>query len=297
MKWQGRRRSSRVEDRRGARSKTTTIGGGVGGGILIILIVIILTFCTGGDIGVISDILNDIQVTDLARESIIDNESISNESIQVEDDELSYFAKVIFADTEDVWTEIFNANGMEYIYPTLVLYTDYVRSGCGMASSSIGPFYCAADYRVYVDLNFFQELEDEFDAPGDFAMAYVIAHEVGHHIQTLLGVMDDVRLVQSRVSETEANDLSVRLELQADYLAGVWAHYENKYEYLEEGDIEEALGAAAAVGDDRIQEEQMGYAVPDTFTHGTSEQRQRWFYKGFTSGTLEEGDTFNTNDL
>lgn len=290
MKWQGRRQSTNVEDRRGAPVRRTAIGGGLGGiGIIVVIVLLLLNYCSGGGIGDISDELTNTQIT-----SSIDQ---STYQATQSEDELAQFAKVIFADTEDVWTEIFNVNGMEYIYPSLVLYTDYVQSGCGSASSQTGPFYCPADYKVYIDLSFFQELEDQLNAPGDFAMAYVIAHEVGHHIQTLLGIMDEVQSLQSSASQAEANDLSVRLELQADFLAGVWAYYINKYNYLEKGDIEEALNAASAVGDDRIQKEQMGYAIPDTFTHGTSEQRQRWFYKGFTSGTLEEGDTFNTNDL
>ncbi|MBN2072774.1 MAG: neutral zinc metallopeptidase [Actinobacteria bacterium] len=284
MKWQDRRKSTNVEDRRGIPAKGAAIGGGVGGGILIVIIIVILTICTGGDIGNLSDISGNTQASNLPADTAM--------SAAIQDDEIADFAKVIFADIEDVWTEIFNANGMEYVYPTLVLYTDYVQSGCGAASSSTGPFYCPADYKVYIDLIFFQELQHEFNAPGDFAMAYVMAHEVGHHIQTILGIMEDVQSLQSQMSQAEANEYNVRLELQADYLAGVWAHYVNKYNYLEEGDIEEALNAASAVGDDRIQEEHMGYAVPDTFTHGTSEQRRRWFYKGFKSGTLEEGDTF-----
>lgn len=291
MKWQGRRQSTHVEDRRSTTTRGAAIGGGIGGaGILVILVIVLLTYCTGGNIGDISDSIANTQITSLPAQT-------DSQAVSAQDDELGQFAKVIFADIEDVWTEIFNANGMEYVYPSLVLYTDYVQSGCGAASSSTGPFYCPADYKVYIDLSFFQQLQYEFNAPGDFAMAYVIAHEVGHHVQTVLGIMEDVQSIQSRVSETEANEYSVRLELQADYLAGVWAHYMEKYDYLEQGDIEEALNAASAVGDDRIQKEHMGYAVPDTFTHGTSAQRQRWFGKGFESGTLEEGDTFNTNDL
>jgi uncharacterized protein len=290
MKWQGRRQSSNVEDRRGMPVRRVAIGGGLGGiGIILVIVLLLFNYCSGGSVGDISDELINTQIP-----SSIDQ---STYQATESEEELSQFAKVIFADTEDVWTEIFNANGMEYIYPSLVLYTDYVQSGCGTASSQIGPFYCPADYKIYIDLSFFQELQNQFNAPGDFAMAYVIAHEVGHHIQTILGIMEDVQSFQSRASKVEANDLSVRLELQADYLAGVWAHYINKYDYLEPGDIEEALRAASAVGDDRIQKEQIGYAIPDTFTHGTSEQRQRWFYKGFILGSLEEGDTFNTDDL
>ncbi len=290
MKWQGRRQSSNVEDRRGTRVRGAAIGGlGGGAGLIAIVIVLLLTYCGGGNIGDISSTLNNTQITSSAADSTYQPTP--------QEDELAQFVKVVFADTEDVWTEIFAANGMDYAYPGLVLYTDYVQSACGATGSSTGPFYCPADQKVYIDLAFYKELQDRFNAPGDFAMAYVIAHEVGHHIQKVLGIMDDVTEAQSRLSQAEANDLSVRLELQADYLAGVWSHYVNKYNYLEQGDIEEALNAASAVGDDRIQREQMGYIVPDSFTHGTSEQRQKWFYKGFNTGTLEEGDTFNTDDL
>ncbi len=292
MKWQGRRQSSNVEDRRGTAAKGVAIGGGLGGfGIIITLIVIILTYCTGGNIGDISDSFNNSQITSLTAE-------ITNPAAAQDQDELSQFVSVIFADTEDVWTEIFSANDMEYIYPGLVLYTDYVQSGCGATGSSTGPFYCPADQKVYIDLSFYQELQYRFSAPGDFAMAYVIAHEVGHHIQNLLGIMKDVTNAQSNAtSRAVVNDFSVRLELQADFLAGIWTYYVNKWDYLEKGDIEEALNAASAVGDDRIQQQYQGYIMPDSFTHGTSEQRQRWFYKGFTTGNLEEGDTFNTKDL
>ena len=291
MKWQGRKQSSNVEDRRGTVVRGAAIGGGLGGaGIVITLIILLLTYCSGGNIGNTLDTLNNTQITNSSAVPT------SQEAVQGQD-ELAQFAKVVFADTEDVWTEIFAANNMEYAYPGLVLYTDYVESGCGATGSSVGPFYCPADQKVYIDLSFFRELQDRFQAPGDFAMAYVIAHEVGHHIQTLLGIMNDVTEVQSTASEAVSNEYSVRLELQADYLAGVWTHYVNKWNYLEQGDVEEALNAASAVGDDRIQQQQMGYVMPDSFTHGTSEQRQKWFNKGFTSGTLEEGDTFNTDNL
>jgi predicted metalloprotease len=291
MKWQGRRQSSNVEDRRGTVVRGAAIGGGLGGaGIIITLVILLLTYCSGGDIGNTLDTLSNTQITNLS--------AVPASQAEVQgQDELAQFVKVVFADTEDVWTEIFAANNMEYAYPGLVLYTDYVESGCGTTGSSVGPFYCQEDQKVYIDLSFYQELQDRFQAPGDFAMAYVIAHEVGHHVQTLLGIMNDVTEVQSTASEAVSNEYSVRLELQADYLAGVWTHYVNKWNYLEQGDIDEALNAASAVGDDRIQQQQMGYIMPDSFTHGTSEQRQKWFYKGFTSGTLEDGDTFNTDNL
>ena len=281
MKWQGRRTSINVEDRRGLPTKGI-VGGGVGGGILIAVIILILNFCGGVD-------LNNSQ---------LDNQAVATTYQETEQEkELAQFVSIVLAETEDVWTELFSANNLTYSYPGLVLYTDYVDSACGMAGSATGPFYCPGDQKVYIDLSFYKELQERFQAPGDFAMAYVIAHEVGHHIQNLLGIMDEVTSIQSRASEAEYNEYSVRLELQADYLAGVWAHYINRMNLLEQGDLEEALNAASAVGDDRIQKQSQGYVVPDSFTHGTSEQRQRWFYKGFTSGTLDGGDTFNTDNL
>jgi predicted metalloprotease len=206
---------------------------------------------------------------------------------------MSQFVKVVFADTEDVWNELMDG----YREPTLVLFTDYVESACGQANSAVGPFYCSRDERVYIDLSFYEELRNRFDAPGDFAQAYVIAHEVGHHVQHLLGITDRVHAMRDRVSEEEYNQLSVKLELQADFLAGVWAHHARNKGYLEEGDIEEALTAASAIGDDRLQMQSRGYVTPDSFTHGTSEQRMRWFRKGFQSGDPSEGDTFNTENL
>ena len=285
MKWQGRRTSTNVEDRRG-RVVKGAVGGGVGGGILILVIMLILNFCGGGDL---SQIPIDTQLTSSAVTTAYQETQ--------QEKELAQFVSVVLAETEDVWTELFSANNQTYSYPKLVLYTDYVESACGMASSATGPFYCPPDQKVYIDLSFYKELQQRFSAPGDFAMAYVIAHEVGHHVQNLLGIMDEVTSATQNLSETESNQYSVRLELQADYLAGVWAHYVNRMNLLEEGDLNEALNAASAVGDDRIQKQSQGYIVPDSFTHGTSEQRQRWFYKGFISGTLDGGDTFNTDNL
>jgi predicted metalloprotease len=247
---------------------------------------LILNFCGGGDL---SQIPTNTQV---------DSQAVATTYQETQQEkELAQFVSVVLAETEDVWTELFSANNQTYTYPTLVLYTDYVESACGMAGSATGPFYCPPDQKVYIDLSFFKELQDRFKAPGDFAMAYVIAHEVGHHVQNLLGIMDEVTSATQDLSESESNQYSVRLELQADYLAGVYGHYVNRMNLLEEGDLNEALNAASAVGDDRIQKEEQGYIVPDSFTHGTSEQRQRWFYKGFTSGTLDGGDTFNTDNL
>jgi predicted metalloprotease len=203
----------------------------------------------------------------------------------------------VLGKTEDVWHDIFRQNGREYREPTLVLFTDRVRSACGLTGAAVGPFYCPGDEKVYIDLSFYDELRQRFNAPGDFAQAYVVAHEVGHHVQKLLGISDRVERLQSRASELEANQLSVRLELQADFFAGVFARYVQNQGVLEAGDIEEALRAASAVGDDQIQRRETGYVVPDSFTHGTSAQRLRWFKKGYDTGDIRQGDTFNASDL
>jgi predicted metalloprotease len=214
------------------------------------------------------------------------------------EDSLAQFSSVVLADCEDVWGKIFSESGKTYQVPTLVLYTAQVNSACGISGSASGPFYCPLDEKLYIDLSFMEDLQNRFNAPGDFAMAYVIAHEVGHHVQKLLGIMDEVQKLREQVSEEEYNQISVRLELQADFLAGVWAnHAEKMFGILEEGDIGEALGAASAVGDDHIQMETRGHVVPDSFTHGTSEQRMRWFNKGFKSGDLSLGDTFSVENL
>jgi predicted metalloprotease len=210
---------------------------------------------------------------------------------------MTQFVRVVLASTEDVWTDIMRQNGQQYRKPKLVLYTGQVESACGTADAAVGPFYCPGDEKVYLDLSFFQELKQRFRAPGDFAQAYVIAHEVGHHVQNLLGTMDRVDRSQRRLSKAEANQISVRLELQADFLAGVWAHYAQAKGILEPGDIEEALGAASAVGDDRLQKAAQGYVVPDSFTHGSSEQRMRWFRRGLESGDIRQGDTFSTSNV
>jgi uncharacterized protein len=217
----------------------------------------------------------------------------TSQSTNSQDDEAKQFVRVVLASTEDVWTDIFRQQGRQYRKPTLVLFTDQVDSACGIAGAAVGPFYCPGDEKVYIDLSFFRELETRFRAPGDFAEAYVIAHEVGHHVQQLMGTMDRVNSARGRFSEEENNELSVRLELQADFLAGVWAHYAQKKGVVEPGDIEEALGAASAVGDDRLQRETRGHVVPDSFTHGTSEQRARWFRKGLETGDIRQGDTFS----
>lgn len=281
MRWKGERQSSNVEDRRGLSSKGI-VGGGIGS-IIIILVVLLL----GGDpTSLLQNIDNSNQTT------------TSNYTETSEEKELAQFSSVVLAETEDIWHSIFDELGKTYREPKMVLFTGSVRSACGTAGSSTGPFYCPGDEKLYLDLSFFNELQNRFKAPGDFAMAYVIAHEVGHHIQNLLGTMDKVQSLRSRLSEEEYNKYSVRLELQADFYAGVWAHYTDKMKgLLEQGDLDEALNAASAVGDDRIQKQMQGYIVPDSFTHGTSEQRKRWFYKGYTTGDIRQGDTFNTDNI
>lgn len=278
MRWQGRRESSNVEDRRGLSPKGV-IGGGIGT-IVIVLVVLLL----GGDP---SSLISNLQTTDQT--------TTSNYTETAEEKELAQFVSVVLAETENTWHKIFSDMGMEYREPILVLFTGSVQSACGVAGSSTGPFYCPGDEKLYIDLGFYKELQTKFRAPGDFAMAYVIAHEVGHHIQNLLGTMDKIQSLRSRMSEEEYNQYSVRLELQADFYAGVWAHYTDRIEgLLEQGDLEEALNAASAVGDDNIQKQMQGYVVPESFTHGTSQQRKEWFYKGYRTGDIEQGDTFNS---
>lgn len=281
MKWQGRRESGNVEDRRG-------ISGGkiaVGGGIIGVIILLINMFAGGDNSAVLNKINQQLQQSTTTEEAA---------PLSARDEEMGKMVKVILADTEDVWHKIFQENGMTYEEPKLVLFRDAVQTACGGASSASGPFYCPADRKVYMDLSFFEELQTRFGAKGgDFAVAYVIAHEVGHHVQTLLGTSAKVREIQQQVSEAEANKLSVAQELQADFYAGLWAHYnEEMNRVLETGDIEEALSAAHAVGDDAIQKKAQGHVVPDSFTHGTSEQRMYWFNKGFESGDFSQGDTF-----
>ena len=287
MKWQGRRRSSNVEDRRSSGGPRGGGGGGLsfGGGIGIIIIIII-TLIGGGNLG---DILGNITGGDTG--SQVPYEETAR------DKELAEFVSVVLADTEDVWGEIFRKNDLEYRNPTLVLFNGSVRSACGVAGASTGPFYCPPDEKLYIDLSFYDDLSRKYGASGDFAMAYVVAHEVGHHVQNLLGISEKVQALRPKLSEKEYNKYSVKLELQADYLAGVWAHYEQNKGFLEEGDLQEALDAASAVGDDRLQKQANGRVVPDSFTHGTSKQRMEWFYKGYKLGTLDGGDTFNDRSL
>jgi len=281
MKVEGRRTSNNVEDRRGMSSRgKMAVGGGLGT-VVIALIVLLL----GGD-----------------PTSVIDSsmESPATESGAItttpEEDAMARYVSVVLAGTEDVWTRIFRESNMSYRQPTLVLFRDQVQSACGYASAASGPFYCPGDEKVYIDLAFFDELKSRFGAYGDFAVAYVLAHEIGHHVQNQLGILNDVNSQRSRMSETSANRLLVKLELQADFLAGMWAHYdEQMFNSLESGDIEEAMNAAASVGDDVLQKRYQGRVIPDAFTHGTAAQRKEWFRKGYTTGDFDQGDTFNAN--
>lgn len=280
MLWKGRRQSANVEDRRG-RSPKVMVGGGIG-----TIVVILAIYFLGGDP---TQLLNNVQLED--------TQNTAPYQGTAEENELSQFVSVVLADTEDVWAELFRKAGAEYSYPKLVLYSGSVQSACGFSGAATGPFYCPGDYKLYIDLSFYDELQQRFKAPGDFAMAYVIAHEVGHHVQTLLGINEKVMSLRSKLSDEEFNKYLVCLELQADYFSGVWAHYAKRMNVLEEGDLDEALNAASAVGDDRIQKNTQGYVVPESFTHGTSEQRKRWFDKGFRLGDLKGGDTFNADNL
>jgi uncharacterized protein len=282
MLWQGRRESENVEDARGSGGGgRLVLGGGIGTVILVVLYLLL-----GGD----PQALFNSQQAQLPQSAQYDS--------QAPRDEASKFVAVVLADTEDAWNEVFRQMGRQYQEPRLVLFTDLIQSGCGFASGATGPFYCPQDQRVYIDLGFFRQLQERLGAGGDFAEAYVIAHEVGHHVQNLLGITDRVQAARGRVSQSEYNQLSVRLELQADFLAGVWARYTDRVKHVvEAGDIEEAMRAASAVGDDRLQSRSRGYVVPDSFTHGTSEQRARWFRRGYETGDIRQGDTFNAPEL
>ena len=287
MLWRGRRQSENVEDvRRGGGRKALAAGGGLGA-IIIALVVIFLG-------GKPEDV---VQVLQPQQGTLRSSAEPSRELSQAERD-AGEFAGVVLADTEDVWNALFRSMGRTYREPKMVLFSGVTRSGCGAAQAATGPFYCPADERVYLDLEFLGELQRRLHAPGDFAAAYVIAHEVGHHVQKQLGIMEQVDRARSRMSEEAYNEVSVRLELQADFLAGVWAHHAQRMKsVLEEGDVEEAMNAASAVGDDRIQRQAQGYVAPESFTHGTSEQRLRWFLKGYKTGDLNQGDTFGADPL
>ncbi|HQG44609.1 MAG TPA: neutral zinc metallopeptidase [bacterium] len=282
MRWIGRSESGNVEDRRGTTTRRV-MGGGIG-----TLIIVLLVWLLGGDP---MQFLRE-------NEGGVTTSSVQSEPRSVEEEQLASYTKVVLKDTEDVWSTLFKQAGSQYRMPTLVLYSGQVQSACGYGSGASGPFYCPGDEKLYLDLSFCNELKNQLDAPGDFAIAYVIAHELGHHVQNLLGITDKISALQGRVSEEEYNRYSVRLELQADFFAGVWAHYEQKLNnVLEPGDLDEAINAAAAVGDDRLQRMTQGYVVPDAFTHGTSAQRQRWFKKGWDTGDIRQGDTFSASSL
>lgn len=281
MRWRGERQSTNIEDRRGIGGKVA-VGGGLG-----TIVVLILALLFGADP---SQLLEQMP-------SGPSSEVQSSRPVNAEEEELKQFVAVVLGKSEDVWQNVFQQNGRQYREPTLVLFTDQVQSACGMAGAAVGPFYCPGDEKVYIDLSFYEELRRRFNAPGDFAQAYVIAHEVGHHVQNLLGISDRVDAMQRRVSQTEANQLSVRLELQADFFAGIFARYVRDQGILEQGDIEEALRAASAIGDDQIQRRTTGRVVPDSFTHGTSEQRFRWFKRGYDTGDIRQGDTFGAANL
>lgn len=277
MRWIGRQGSGNVEDRRGmGGGGKIAIGGGAG------LIIVIISLLLG------QNPLDYINAGGGAPSYEQQQPPSEAENQQAE------FVKVVLKDTEDVWGALFRERGETYQEPVVVLFSGSDQSGCGTASAAMGPFYCPEDSKVYIDLSFYDDLKNRFGAPGDFAMAYVIAHEVGHHVQHLWGITDKVHSMHGRLSEEENNRMSVKLELQADFLAGVWAHHDDKINnILEDGDIEEALQAANAIGDDRLQKQSQGYVVPDAFTHGTSKQRMYWFKKGYESGDVDQGDTFS----
>lgn len=285
MRWKGGRRSHNIDDRRGIRLSGKTKGGGIG-----ILLVALVAMYFGIDPAII-----------LEQGAILQDNGQAQESSYVPDaseNELADFVSVVLADTEDTWGELFAQGGAQYEQPTLVLFSGAVQSACGFAQAAMGPFYCPADSKVYIDLSFYKDLKTKMGAPGDFAQAYVIAHEIGHHVQNLLGISNKVQQMRKQVSEKQYNQLSVRLELQADCFSGIWAnHADRARQILEQGDVEEALNAASMIGDDRLQKQAGGYVTPDSFTHGSSQQRVRWFEAGLQSGDLQNCDTFSARTL
>jgi predicted metalloprotease len=287
MRWRDQRRSENVEDQRAISPASMAVGGGLG---TLVLILVAMLF--GADPRRLMQQMP-------ARQAAGPAGGAAERPVNPAEEEAKDFVSVVLASTEDVWTDLFRKAGRTYEKPKLRLFSGQVSTeGCGHASAAVGPFYCPADARVYLDLSFFDELRSRFKAPGEFAEAYVVAHEVGHHIQNLLGTSDKVDALRRRMSEREANALSVRLELQADFYAGVWAHHAQKLQnILERGDIESGLRAATAIGDDKIQKMSRGYVVPDSFTHGSSEQRVRWFRKGIQTGDMSQGDTFGADPL
>ncbi len=286
MRWKGRQQSSNVEDRRGLipGGKKTKFG-------IVTIIVIVIALFLG------ENPMNLLQLLDGGKSP--QEQVQSNTPRSAEEDELAAFVKVVLKETEDVWHPIFRDDlNQQYKEPTLVLFTGSVNSACGSASAASGPFYCPGDQKLYIDLSFYQDLKNKFKAPGDFAMAYVVAHEVGHHVQNLLGATDKLDRQRGKISQEAYNELSVKLELQADFFAGIWAHYADRTKgIVEDGDIEEALTAANAIGDDRLQKQSQGYVVPESFTHGTSAQRMRWFKKGYETGDVKQGNTFSARNL
>ena len=280
MKWQGRQGSENVEDRRGMSRGKMALGGGLGT-IVIVIIVLLL----GGDP---SQLLKSTQMDTPATES-------GQITTTPEEDEMARFVSVVLKDTETVWGKLFEQGGSVYRQPALVMFREQVQSACGFASSASGPFYCPGDEKVYIDLGFFDDLKTKFGAYGDFAIAYVIAHEIGHHVQNLLGILEQVNSRRTKLDQKESNELLVRLELQADFLAGMFAHYEQQMGYLDTGDIEEAMNAAASVGDDVLQKKYRGRVIPDAFTHGSAEQRKKWFLKGWTTGNIDQSNTFDAD--
>ena len=289
MRWEDGRRSSNVEDRRGMTSRPAFVGGGLG---TIVLILLALYF------GVDPTFLLQNAPVGQVGEQQSAGTPVGADGTPAQPDAASDFVSVVLADTEDTWTAILAEAGQRYEVPKLVLFSDSVQSACGSAQAAMGPFYCPADQKVYIDLSFYRDLRDRFQAPGDFAQAYVIAHEVGHHVQNITGLSAQGQKARQQGSEVEANALSVRLELQADCFAGIWAHRADRTrQILETGDVEEALTAASAIGDDRLQQQSRGYVTPDSFTHGSAEQRVRWFRQGLDSGQLDACDTFAAKSL
>lgn len=288
MRWKTGRRSSNVEDQRGQRRKGISLGGKRGGISTIVIVLAAAYF--GIDPAILSTLL----------QPGTEQGSVTTERApqSAESNQLAEFVSVVLADTEDTWNGIFKKYGAQYKEPRLVLFTDVVKSACGMAQSAMGPFYCSADQKVFIDLGFYRELKNRHNAPGDFAQAYVIAHEVGHHVQALEGTSQKVHASKARLSKEEANALSVRLELQADCYAGIWAHHADRTRnLLETGDVEEALRAASAIGDDTLQKQAQGYVTPESFTHGTAAQRIKWFKQGLNNGNIESCDTFKAKNL
>ncbi len=284
MRWRDGRRSQNVEDRRGVRLSRKATGGGLG---LLVLVIVGLFF--GIDPSLILQLGGSRSGPSVQESTYVPSEA---------ENELADFTSVVLADTEDTWSSLFSRAGASYEEPVLVMFSGAVKSACGFAQAAMGPFYCPADRKVYIDLSFYQDLKNKMGAPGDFAQAYVVAHEVGHHVQNLLGLSDKVHSLRGQLSEAEFNRLSVRLELQADCFAGLWAHHADRARnILERGDVEEALNAASMIGDDRLQRQTRGYVTPDSFTHGTSEQRVRWFNQGLQTGDLQTCDTFSATSL